>query len=330
MIITQTPLRISLAGGGTDFKEFYSREGGCVVSSAIDKYVYVILKERFDRKIYINYTKKEIVDCVDEVEHGLVREAMKKTGIADGVEITTLADVPSEGTGLGSSSSITVGLLNACYLHQGQQKTAEDLAREACEIEIDILGKPIGIQDQYIAAYGSLRHFLFQKDGTVEQQGIRVRDTARRRLESNLLLFFTDQTRRSEAVLSQQRQDTVKNSQILVRMKQLAQATRECLEKEDFDEVGRLLHAGWTEKKKLADNVTNERIDALYDAALKAGALGGKITGAGGGGFLLLYCPPHRQEDVRTVLCHLRELPFHMERDGSKAVLNIRRYDWRS
>lgn len=174
MIITQTPLRISFAGGGTDFKDFWQDHGGAVVSSAIDKYVNVIIKERFDDLIVLNYSKREIVESVEEIQHGLIRESMKKTGVEKGVEITTLADIPSEGSGLGSSSSVTVGLLHALYTYQGELVKAEQLAREACEIEIDLVGNPIGIQDQYIAAYGGLRAFEFHKDGQVSQKAIEL------------------------------------------------------------------------------------------------------------------------------------------------------------
>ena len=203
MIITQTPLRISFAGGGTDFPDYYRQDTGRVLSTAIDKYLFVIVKERFDNRIYVNYSQKEIVDRIDDLQHELVREAMRKTGVLDGVEITTLADIPSEGSGLGSSSSITVGLLNALYAYQGEQVPAERLAREACEIEIDILGKPIGVQDQYIAAYGGLRLFTFGSEGRVQADRVNMTDIMRRRLSNNLMLFFTNRTRRSSEILEE-------------------------------------------------------------------------------------------------------------------------------
>ena len=285
MIITQTPLRISFAGGGTDFASFYRKEEGRVISSAIDKYVFVILKERFDDKIYINYSQKEIVDHVDEIQHELVREAMRKTGVDHGVEITFLADIPSEGSGLGSSGSVTVGLLNALYAYIGVFQPAEVLAGEACEIEIDVLGKPIGRQDQYIVAYGGLCHFIFNPDGSVDVERIRgLNGRIWRRFGANLLLFYTDRTRKSEAILGEQKDRTEENREKLRGMRGLVSEVRQCLVEEDLDRVGSLLHQGWMDKRALASRITDEYIDRLYERALDAGALGGKISGAGGGG----------------------------------------------
>ena len=249
MIITQTPLRISLAGGGTDFKDFYTKEGGAVVSTTIDKYVYVIIKERFDDKIYINYSRKEIVDSVEEIKHGIVREAMKKTGVEKGVEITVLADVPSEGSGLGSSSSFTVGLLNALYAHKGTFVGAEQLAAEACGIEIDALMAPIGVQDQYIAAYGGLRFFEFSKDGRVNSERLDINANEKMRLYSSLLLFFTNITRSASSVLTEQKNNMAEKVKELKRIKDFAYITRECIKKGYFDDIGKLLHEGWIEKK---------------------------------------------------------------------------------
>ncbi len=329
MIITQTPLRISLFGGGTDFRDFYSKEGGAVLSLGIDKYIYVIVKERFDDKIYINYSKKEIVDTVDEIQHDLVREAMRKAGVADGVEITTLADVPSEGSGLGSSSSVTVGLLNAFYAYQGEQVTSERLAREACEIEIDIVGKPIGIQDQYIAAYGNMRFFGFEKNGEVVIEKIGLTQERKRRLVSNLLLFYTNKTRSSSEVLNEQKSKIGVRTKELERIRDLAFEAKEHISNGSIDDLGRLLDEGWEVKKKLASNITNGKIDRLYKKALGAGAVGGKISGAGSGGFLLLYCPMEKQDSLREALKAYRELPFLLSRDGSKVVFNMREYEWR-
>jgi len=326
VIITQTPLRVSFVGGGTDIADFYKHNGGgCVLSTAIDKYVFVIVKERFDDKIYINYSRKEIVDSVDEIQHDLVREAMRLTGVERGVEITTLADVPSEGSGLGSSSSITVGLLNAFHTYMGRLVTAEQLAQEACRIEIDILQRPIGKQDQYIAAYGNMRMIEFNPDETVTVSQIEVSDERKRELDSRLMLFFTGITRSSSSILSHQKQHMKARSETLKRMRQQAYEMREIILNGDLDEVGYLLHRAWEAKRSLSDRISSPQIDEFYNAAIEAGALGGKICGAGGGGFLLLYCPPECQDDVRRRLAHLRELPFHLERDGSKVIFNIRR-----
>jgi len=329
MVISQTPLRISFAGGGTDLKAFYSHEDGEVTSSTIDKYVYVIVKERFDDLIYINYSKKEIVESVDEIKHDLVREAMKLAGVEKGVEITTLADVPSGGSGLGSSSSITVGLLNALYAYRGDQISAEELAQKACHIEIDILGKPIGKQDQYIAAYGGIKFFKFKWDETVETECIRLRSELYRRFSSNLLLFFTGKTRDANFILSKQKKNTVKKLDVLRKIKKHANLARSALESGELDMVGEILNETWQEKKKMVDAISNGDIDEMYDKAIKAGALGGKISGAGAGGFLLLYVPREAQNRVREALSGYRELPFFLERHGSKIIFNYRSYNWK-
>ncbi len=329
MIITQTPLRVGLFGGGTDFKEFYLKEEGAVLSFGIDKYVYVIVKERFDEKIYINYSKKEIVNHVDDIAHDLVREAMRKTGITGGVEVTTLADVPSKGSGLGSSSSITVGLLNAFYTYQGEQVPQERLAMEACEIEIDIVGKPIGIQDQYIAAYGNMRFFEFQRNGQVNVEKLDLTDEQKRMLVSNLLLFFTNKTRSSSEVLTEQRKNISERMDELRRLRDIAYEARRIILSGRTDEIGHLLHESWEEKKKLASNVSTKDIDVMYERAREAGATGGKIAGAGSGGFLLLYCPRENQNAVREALKEYRELPFLLSRDGSKVIFNMRGYAWK-
>lgn len=329
MIISQTPLRISLAGGGTDLASFYRQEEGWVISSAIDKYVFVIVKERFDDKIYINYSRKEIVDSVDQIEHDLVREAMRKTRVDHGVEITTLADIPSTGSGLGSSSSVTVGLLNALYAYQGELVTAERLAREACEIEIDILGKPIGKQDQYIAAYGGIRFFRFKPNEEVIVEKVDLENSMRRRFGANLLLFFTGKTRSADAILSEQRANTSSKMELLRGIKQQAAQIRAAIEARQFDEVGKILAQSWQLKKGLASQISNGDIDKMYAQAINAGALGGKISGAGGGGFLLLYCPREKQNQVREALKDYREFPFFLEKYGSKIIFNMGRYEWK-
>lgn len=325
MIITQTPLRISLAGGGTDFAGYYTLRGGAVLSTAIDKYVFVVLKERFDNKIYINYTRKEVVDSVDEIQHDLVREAMRITGVNKGVEITTLADIPSEGTGLGSSSSITVGLLNALYAYNGELVTAQRLAREACQIEIEILKRPIGIQDQYIAAYGGLKVLSFQKDHKVKVESIFLDGLGKVELSSKLLLFFTDITRRSQDILAGQKANMHTRLDVLDRIKQNVNLARDAIRERNFGEIGHLLTQGWMDKKKLSSKISNQTIDEFFARSVKAGAIGGKISGAGGGGFLLLFCPLENQERLRKEFSDLRELHFQLEPYGSKVIFNIRR-----
>lgn len=328
MIITQTPLRISFAGGLTDFEDFYERNGGCVVSTAIDKYIFVIINERFDDKIYINYSRKEIVDSVDDVEHELVREALRITGVTRGIEITTLADVPSEGSGLGSSSSVTVGLLNALYAFRGDTQPAERLAEEACEIEILRCHKPIGKQDQYIAAFGGLRRITFRRSGRVDVERLPLSANRKRHLSDNLMLFYTNRTRSASGILGEQKARIPEKQKMLLRLKQLAEETYETLMEGPMDGLGEILDRGWGWKQEMSDRISDVEIDDIYRLAREAGALGGKLCGAGAGGFFMLYCPHHRQSQVRQALSGYRELPFNLERDGSKVIYNMRRYEW--
>jgi D-glycero-alpha-D-manno-heptose-7-phosphate kinase len=325
LIIVQTPLRISLFGGGTDFPSFYCSEGGAVLSSAIDKYIFVSIKKRFDRKIRIGYTRTEMVDSVDEVQHELIREALRKTGITQGVEITTMGDIPDAGSGLGSSSTVTVGALQAMYTYLGKIVTAEQLAREACEIEIEKLEKPIGVQDQYISAYGGFRFIEFKPSGEIQVQEMNLDPALMRQLNDNLMLFFTGVTRRSAVILNEQKNNIHDRLYVLRTLKQMAYQARDELLRGNVDAIGELLHESWMFKKQLASQISNPEIDEMYRAAREAGATGGKISGAGGGGFLLLYCPYERQEAVRYTLRNLQELPFLMEQDGSKVIFNYRR-----
>jgi len=325
LIIVQTPLRISFFGGGTDFPSFYCSEGGCVLSSTIDKYIFVTVKKRFDDLLRVGYTHTEMAERIDDVQHELIREALRVTGITHGVEITTMGDIPSAGTGLGSSSTVTVGALHALYTLRGEIVPAERLAREACEIELTRLGKPIGIQDQYIAAYGGLRFLEFNSDGSVCAQRIELDVQNMRRLNESLLLFYTGVTRNSDTILGEQKQNIRARQEILHHMKRLAYEVRDEVLAGNVDAVGEYLHETWELKKQLASQITNHAIDDMYTAARKAGAVGGKITGAGGGGFLLLYCPLEKQDSVRAALPNYQELLFQLEPDGSKVIFNYKR-----
>lgn len=329
MIITQTPLRISFLGGGTDFAEYYVKEEGYVLSTAIDKYIFVIVNERFDDMIYVNYSRKERVDSPEKIEHDLVREAMLKTGVKNGVEITILADIPSEGSGLGSSSSLIVGLLNALYIYRGIQVTANQLAEESCDIEINLCKRPIGKQDQYIAAFGGLCTFNFKKDEEVIVNKIDITDKKIRSFVSNLLLFFTGLTRSSSSILTEQKENTNINISELNVIKNLAYEGEKSILKGDFENIGILLNENWNVKKNLSKNISNPTIDEMYKKAIDAGATGGKISGAGGGGFLLLYCKNAFKNSVREALKEYREMPFLLEKDGSKVIFNYRRYSWK-
>jgi D-glycero-alpha-D-manno-heptose-7-phosphate kinase len=320
MIVTRTPLRLSLVGGGTDFREFHLRHEGGVVTTAIDKYLVVTVTSRPDHRIGLQHPEPQIVDRVDDLRHRLVRECLHKAGITGGLDVTIRADRPSSGAGLGSSSTLIVGLLHALHVHMGNRPDRALLAREACEIEIDIVGQPIGIQDQYIAAYGGQRFLRFRTDGSVEVETLALIGSTRRALERNLMLFFTNVSRRSETILDEQRANIPDREAVLVELAARAHDARSLLESDDLDGFGRLLHEGWELKKQLASRITNPDIDAAYTAARHAGALGGKISGAGGGGFLLLYCPTPDQNAVRAALPTLPELPFRLESSGSTLI----------
>jgi len=325
LIIVQSPLRISLFGGGTDFADYYLKEGGCVLTSTIDKYIFVTIKQRFDNKLRIGYTQTEIVDEVSQIKHELIRESLSLSGIKSGVEITTMGDIPSAGSGLGSSSAVTVGALHAMYTYQSEMVTAEKLAVEACKIEIEVLKKPIGIQDQYVVAYGGLRLFEFHTDGRVTSEKLDFSSDMKRDLEENLLLFYTGVNRQADTILAEQKANIEDTSHLLRELKGLAYAAKDELLKGNLDAIGSMLDTSWALKKKLASKISNSGIDELYNLAKKSGALGGKITGAGGGGFMLLYCPREKHNKVRGALNYLKELPFRLERDGAKVIFNYRR-----
>jgi D-glycero-alpha-D-manno-heptose-7-phosphate kinase len=329
MIISKTPLRISFAGGGTDLPSFYEKDYGAVLSSTIDKYLYVIIKERFDDLIYVNWKKKEIANSPNEIEHDLVRESLKKTGIDKAVEITTLADIPSEGSGLGSSSSLTVGLLNAFYAFKGKNISNEKLAKEACEIEIDIIRKPIGKQDHYAAAFGGLNEILFFKDGSVKVNKVKLTNEKLRVLGSNLLLFYTNITRKADDILKNQKEKTDVLFKTLLQMRNQVHILKSYLENASNDSLGMIMKNGWAMKKSLHSLISNNQIDDMYEKALNAGAMGGKICGAGSGGFLLLYVPREQQNSVRDALKEYRELPFMFDKYGSRIIFNQMADYWR-
>ncbi len=320
MIVSRTPLRISFVGGGTDLPDFYEEHGGAVVSTAIDKWIHVIVARRFEGDVRVSYSQTEIVDSASEVEHALVRESMRLTGVPRGVEIVTLADVPSRGTGLGSSSTVTVGLLNALYAFQGVYKSPLQLAEEAARIEIEILAKPIGRQDQYAAAVGGFNLIEFlPRGGGVRVEPVICRTETLKRLQRSLLLFYTGRQRSADEVLHGQLH-AVRDGhalQALERMRDLAFELRERLGAGEADALGPLLHENWELKRGLTGGISDEVVDRWYEQAREAGATGGKILGAGGGGFLLLFAAPERQTAVRAALPALRELPLRFAAQGT-------------
>jgi D-glycero-alpha-D-manno-heptose-7-phosphate kinase len=328
MIVTQTPLRIGLVGGGTDLPGYYLEHGGRVLNCAIDKYVYVIVKQRFDDDIYVNYSKKEIVSSPEHLDHELVREAMLMTGVKHGVEITMLADIPSSGSGLGSSSSVTVGLLHALSAYQGQPLSGTELAEQACNIELDLCGKRIGKQDQYVAALGGIRDLRFGPGPDVLADEIELPPITRRALQGQILLFFTGVTRSADAILGEQTANVATTLPQLHFLSDLAARTSEKLRTGDVNCLGDAIRQGWETKRQLASGVSNDEIDGTVQRAIDAGASGVKVTGAGGGGFLLVICPPEHQASVRHSLSGLKELPIKLDRLGSRVVLNVMRDIW--
>ena len=324
MVISRTPLRVSFVGGGSDLPAFSEANEGAVVSAAIDKYVHVIVTERFEPSIRVSYSTTEIVDRVEELQHELVREALRAAGIRRKVEIVTIADVPSRGTGLGSSSAVTVGLLNALFAYQGILKPPGELAEEAAKIEIDVLGKPIGRQDQWASAYGSLQFLRFGRGGSVVREPVVLSRKTWDELERSLLMFWTGGTRGSGAILEELQRSAAEEPVVaaLSRMRDLAvELRRELGSSAGAAVVGERLRQNWELKRELPGRVSNSEVDAWYQRALGAGATGGKLLGAGGAGFLLFYVPRVSQEEVRRALSDLRELPFRFERRGSSIVL---------
>ena len=323
MIISRTPLRISFVGGGSDIAAFYHHTPGAVVTTAINKYVYIAVNKQFDGRIVVNYSKTEIVNKISDIENNLVREALKVAGITSGIHITSVADIPSEGTGMGSSSSYVVGLLHALYAFNGKHVNAEKLAREACKIEIDILKKPIGKQDQYIAAYGGLQYIQFNSDSSVYVDPIICKSETKRLLEKQLLLFYTGITRSADPILAKQTHNMAqqkKKRQIMSKMVSLAQKMQNALNKNNLDVFGEMLHENWILKTQMAEGVTNPQIDRWYEIGRKNGAIGGKVLGAGGGGFLLFYAPQEKHAKIIRALPELLYQEVAFEPQGSKII----------
>ncbi len=323
MIISRTPLRMSFVGGGSDLPAFYRKQRGAVLSTAIDKYVYVNVNKKFDNGIRVAYSKTEEVDSVDLVEHRLVRAGMQFLELNGGVEITTIADIPSKGTGLGSSSSFTVGLLHALNAFRGRYISMDQLGADSCKIEIEICGEPIGKQDQYAAAFGGFNLIEFCPDESVVVSPLICDPKTVKVLEENILLFYTGITRSASALLKQQSNDIANNEdkhRTLIRMVQLAYDMRDELQNNNVSAFGDILHENWMLKKSITSGISTSFIDDWYDAARNAGATGGKILGAGAGGFLMLYAPKERHEAIEAVLPDLRRIPIGFESQGSRIV----------
>lgn len=329
MIITRTPFRISFAGGGSDLPSFYGRHDGCVLSTTINKYMYISIHPTFDRReTVIKYNKTETVDSIRKLAHPIARQLLIDHGL-EGVEIVSTADIPA-GTGLSTSSAYTVGVIHAIYAFRGKFCSQERIAREACELEIEKLGEPIGKQDQYGTAIGGFKFITFRRDGSVDVVPLIIDSGLERELEGNLLLFYTGITHSAGDILKEQNQNVLYEREKfdnLVKMTELAKEMRDALVGGNLDRFGSVLDENWRLKRSLAGSISNKVIDRYYNLALENGALGGKLLGAGGGGFLLLYCPREKQARVRCVLSDLMELKFGFEKGGTK-VIYVGEKDW--
>jgi D-glycero-alpha-D-manno-heptose-7-phosphate kinase len=323
VIITRSPFRVSFFGGGSDLESFYRRRAGAVLSTTIDRYMYLSVHPYFDgHSIHVKYSSSELAATVDGVRHPIVRRVLERLGISGGVEITSTADVPA-GTGLGSSSAFTVGLLASLYAHTGRQVSVERLAREACQIEIEDLKTPIGKQDQYASAYGGLNLIRFFPDESVDVTPLVISPECRRALEASLLMFYTGEQRSAASVLTEQRRVIQSDDEKFAAMGRMVDQVLEAkalLEEGRVEAFGRLLDEAWRIKRSLTSKISSAAIDRAYDAARAAGAWGGKLLGAGGGGFLLLAAPPTAHAAIRAASSGLLELPVRFERGGSKVV----------
>lgn len=328
MIISRTPFRISFAGGGSDLKEYYQNYGGAVLSVTIDKYVYLSMHPYFnENKIFLKYSGNELVDKAEDIKHRIIRQVFTNLKIS-GVDMNSSADIPA-GTGLGSSSAFTSGLLNLSYAYLGQFVSKEMIAKLACEIEIDQLGEPIGKQDQYACAVGGLNFIEFRENEQVVVSKVKLNVDKQERLEKNLLMFYLGTTRSASSILSEQRSNIISSSEKhnnLHKMVKLAYDLQSELLSGRIDSLGEILHTGWMYKKELASQISNPQIDHYYEKALKAGATGGKLLGAGGGGFLLFYVPEENQQSVREEMSGLAELPFRFDSSGSTIVFADQQY----
>jgi D-glycero-alpha-D-manno-heptose-7-phosphate kinase len=324
MIITRSPLRVSLGGGGTDLASYYSEHGGFLVAAAIDKYVYLTHHKTFQKEIIVKYSKLERVNSVDEIEHPIFREALKLTGVIDPhTELTSMADIPG-GTGLGSSGSFTTALLKALHTYNKHPISPAALAEQACDIEIGKLGEPIGKQDQYIAAIGGITAFTFHKDGRVDYRPVKLSEETHYNLEDNLLLFFTGYSRSASGILKDQNDRSKKNDSSMLDnlhfTKELGYKSQECLETGNLEEFARLMDVHWQRKKARSSGMSNAHINEWYDYAMQNGALGGKLIGAGGGGFLMFYAADKLKLRKAMREKGLQEVRFRFDFEGTKVI----------
>lgn len=326
MIISKTPLRMSYVGGGSDIAAFYKNHGGAVISTSINAFVYVIIKKRFEEGIRLSYSKTENVNSYKELEHPLVRNAFKLVNIQDSIEIVSIADIPSTGTGLGSSSSFSVGLINSMYSFKGMKKSSEILADSACRLEIDLCKSPIGKQDQYSAAYGGLKVYRFNSDETVSIEDVKISHKNILELNSQTLCFYIGGDRSANEILQDQSKQLIqsKKIQIMKKMVSLVDILKYEFEGSDISTFGEILHENWALKKQLSNGITNSNINDMYDTAIGLGATGGKLLGAGGGGFMIFHAPTETIRDkIRKNFHKLKEVRFTIENEGSRIINSL-------
>lgn len=324
MIISRAPVRLSMGGGGTDLPSYYSKFGGFLMATAINKYVYIMANERFDESIRISYSKTEIINSIDEIEHKIFKAALNFTGIRNRIELVSVSDVSAQ-CGLGTSSSFTVSLLNALFAYKRDYKSLRDLAESACSIEIGLLKEPIGKQDQYAASFGGFNAYYFNKDGSVIVEPVNIKEGDLMELQSNIFLFYLKQERSASEILKVQDKNTNQGDKLTIerlhKIKEIGMRTKKIFEDGRIDEFGELLHEHWLTKRNISDKISNPYIEEMYELARKNGAIGGKVVGAGGGGFLLLYSCKNKANLISAMSkAGLRAMPFHFEPEGAKII----------
>lgn len=322
LIVTKTPFRVSFVGGGSDLPSFYRHHEGAVVSASINQFMYVSVKGSFESEYILHYSQTERTDHLENIQHPLIKNTLKELGFKAHIQISSMADIPASGTGLGSSSAFTVGLTNALKSMTEQSVSKRELAEIACKVEIERCGEPIGKQDQYAAAVGGFNVYEFNKDDTVKITPVNLTTQASETFQNKLQFFYTNRSRSTSAILSQQNENmkTANKTKLMRRMVELVEEFKQAIEKGDFDVIGQMLHENWMLKKQMSDSISDHEIDEAYERALAAGAIGGKLLGAGGGGFIMTYADPKNHQKIRQVLSNYKECNFSFSHNGSEVI----------
>jgi len=324
MIVSRAPLRMSFVGGGSDLPSYYRQNGGAILSTSVDKYMYVTVNKKFDNKIRLSYSVTENVNSIQEIKHPIVRNTLELLDIQGGVEITSISDIPSHGSGLGSSSSYTVALLHALYAFNGESISREELGRLSSHVEIDLCGDVIGKQDQYAAAFGGLNLIEFNEDDSVKVNPVICKPETIRKIEESIIVFYTGRTRIASNILGNQSNNMKLSGKrkLMSNMVSLAYEMRDLLENDDIESMGELLNKNWQLKRQLTEGISDLQIDSWYDKGIKAGASGGKLLGAGNGGFLMFFAPKEKHKIMIKALKDIQRVPFSFENEGSKIVFS--------